>query len=121
MSNPKNPTRRVALFLILSILAVSALVGCGPSEDKTSGSTGAATGGAATAAGNPTFATNCQGCHGDKGQGARGGPSLMGAKSKGAVDLKATIENGKRKMPSFKGKLSEEQINSLVSYIQSMS
>jgi|SRR6516165_2295277 mono/diheme cytochrome c family protein len=36
------------------------------------------------------------------------------------LDLKATISNGKGKMPAFQGKLSGEQIDQLVSFIREL-
>jgi len=39
---------------------------------------------------------------------------------KSDADLKGVISDGKDKMPSYKGKLSDDQISSLVKYIRSL-
>jgi cytochrome c6 len=67
------------------------------------------------------FAQKCASCHGKDGK-----PSAVGQKM-GAKDLSSlkasekeiatTITNGKGKMPAYKDKLTEDQINSLAKYI----
>jgi len=70
-----------------------------------------------------TFKAKCAMCHG-----ADGSKTTMGSKAlNGAdvqkmsdADLTAVIENGKGKMPAYKGKLSDDQIKGLVSYIKTL-
>jgi mono/diheme cytochrome c family protein len=69
------------------------------------------------------YKAKCAGCHG-----ADGSKSMMGAKplsgadvqSMSDADLKAEIANGKGKMPAYKGKLTDEQIDDLVKYIRTL-
>jgi cytochrome c6 len=68
------------------------------------------------------FASKCAGCHGKDGK-----PSAMGQKM-GATDLGATklsekeiegvITAGKNKMPAYKDKLTEAQIQSLAKFVK---
>ncbi len=69
------------------------------------------------------YKAKCAGCHG-----ADGSKSMMGAKPlNGAevqrmsdADLNGAITNGKGKMPAYKGKLTDAQINDLVKYIHTL-
>ena len=73
------------------------------------------------------YKSKCQGCHGADGKGTPVGIKL-GAKDFHAPevakmsdkDLFDITKNGKDKMPKYDGKLTDEQINSLVKYIRSM-
>ncbi len=67
---------------------------------------------------NPAYRKNCAKCHGKTAEGRHfGGPSLVSSKAS-ADDLRAIIENGKHRMPKFAGKLSPEEINTLVDQIK---
>jgi cytochrome c6 len=70
-----------------------------------------------------TFKAKCAMCHG-----ADGSKTTMGSKAlNGAdvqkmsdADLTTVIENGKGKMPAYKGKLSDAQVKDVVSYIKTL-
>ena len=74
------------------------------------------------------FKAKCGICHGADGSGnspmgkLMKVPDLKSAAVQGRSDAELTeiITNGKNKMPPFKGKLSEEQTHSLVSYIRQL-
>jgi len=79
-------------------------------------------------AGADTFKAKCQMCHGADGLGATPAgkiakivsfrdPSVVNASD---ADLIAVVKKGKNKMPSFTGKLSDEQIESVVTYIRTL-
>jgi mono/diheme cytochrome c family protein len=71
---------------------------------------------------NPVFHKNCAKCHGKTAEGRHfGGPSLVSEKttSVSADDLRNTIANGKGHMPKFAGKLTAEEIDTLVRQIKS--
>jgi cytochrome c6 len=69
------------------------------------------------------YKAKCAGCHG-----ADGSKSMMGAKPLNGpdvqkmsdADLNAAITNGKGKMPAYKGKLTDAQINDLVKYVHTL-
>ena len=77
---------------------------------------------------NPVYQKNCAKCHGKTAEGHRfGGPSLVSAKitNISAEDMRNTIANGKGhvpkfRMPEFSGKLTSEEINTLVEQIQAL-
>jgi cytochrome c6 len=73
------------------------------------------------------YKSRCQGCHGANGKASFFG-KRMGAKAfsdpdvanMSEVDLIKVITDGKDKMPSYKGKLTDDQIKSLARYIKDM-
>jgi len=73
------------------------------------------------------YKSTCQGCHGTNGKASAIGRKL-GAKDfsdPGVVKISKSglariISEGKGKMPSYKGKLTEDQIKDLVNYIKEM-
>jgi mono/diheme cytochrome c family protein len=72
---------------------------------------------------NPVFKTNCAKCHGKTAEGRHfGGPSLVSDKTKAASDgeLREIITNGKGRMPKYAGKLSPEEISTLVGQIRGL-
>ncbi len=72
---------------------------------------------------NPVYEKNCAKCHGKTAEGRHfGGPSLASDKvaSASADDLKNIVTNGKGHMPKFTGKLTPEDIDTLVQQIQSL-
>ncbi|HEV2470527.1 MAG TPA: cytochrome c [Candidatus Sulfotelmatobacter sp.] len=71
---------------------------------------------------NPIYKKDCAKCHGKTAEGRHfGGPSLVSEKTKSMStdDLRNIITNGKHRMPKFSGKLSAEEIDTLVSQIKS--
>lgn len=71
------------------------------------------------------FKTSCSECHGEKGEGAKKGISLITghALDHSEADFLKTVTNGKsegkeHKMPAFKDKLSAEQIAEVVKYVR---
>jgi cytochrome c553 len=72
-------------------------------------------------ASNPVFQKSCAKCHGKTADGRfMGGPSLVStrATSASADDLRNIITNGKGRMPKYAGKLSPEEIDTLVQQIK---
>ena len=72
---------------------------------------------------NSVYAKNCAKCHGKTAEGRHfGGPSLLSAKTAAASadDLRNMIANGKGRMPKFAGKLTPEEIDTLVKQIQAL-
>jgi mono/diheme cytochrome c family protein len=75
----------------------------------------------ATLTDNPVFQKDCAKCHGKTGEGRHfAGPSLVSEKttSASAEDLRDIITNGKHHMPKFAGKLTPEEIDTLVQQIK---
>ena len=83
------------------------------------------------AAANPgkvLFASKCTLCHGADGTGKTAvGKNLKipdlhstDVQKKSDADLKTIITDGKNKMPAFKGKLSDAQIDQAISYIREL-
>jgi mono/diheme cytochrome c family protein len=72
---------------------------------------------------NPVFVSNCAKCHGKNAEGRHfRGPSLISEKVAAASDdeLRNIIANGKGHMPKFAGKLTPEQIDTLVQQIKAV-
>ncbi len=72
---------------------------------------------------NPVFQKNCEKCHGKTAEGRHfGGPSLVTEKttSASADDLRKIITDGKGHMPKYGGKLTPEEIDTLVQQIKAM-
>ncbi len=70
---------------------------------------------------NPVFQKNCAKCHGKTAEGRTfGGPSLVAEKTTAASadELRDIITNGKHHMPKYAGKLTPEEINTLVEQIK---
>jgi quinohemoprotein ethanol dehydrogenase len=64
------------------------------------------------------FASNCSTCHGATGQGGNGGPDLTAIPSaKNLQRVTAQVRNGGGGMPSFKGTLTEQQIQDVATYV----
>jgi mono/diheme cytochrome c family protein len=72
---------------------------------------------------NSIYVKNCAKCHGKTAEGRHfGGPALISAKTtaSSADDLRNIIANGKGHMPKFTGKLTPEEIDTLVQQIQAL-
>jgi mono/diheme cytochrome c family protein len=77
----------------------------------------------ASLAADPVFKEKCAKCHGKTAEGRHFvGPSLISEKTAGlsAEDLRNLIANGKGHMPKFAGKLTSEEIDTLVREIQAL-
>ncbi len=80
------------------------------------------------AEGRKTFDAKCKSCHGPDGKAdttMAKNLKIRAFESKEVQEqskeaLYKTIEDGKGKMPSYKGKLNKDQINDLVDYIKSL-
>lgn len=72
---------------------------------------------------NPVYEKNCAKCHGKTAEGRHfGGPSLVSEKTAAtsADNMRNIIANGKGHMPKFTGKLTAEEIDTLVKQIQAL-
>ena len=73
------------------------------------------------------YKTKCQMCHGANGEPSGVGKS-MGAKpfsdpdvvKMSDAELASITSNGKNKMPAYKSKLAEDQINALIKYVRGL-
>jgi sulfite dehydrogenase len=120
--------RAAFMFRLCTALSVLVLLlaGCGGGDDNGSSSTQQSTssgGGAqqASAQGKQIFTSNCGGCHTLKDAGTNGqvGPVLDELQPDKAR-VQRQVFNGGGKMPSFKGKLSSDQINAVATYVSSV-
>jgi mono/diheme cytochrome c family protein len=109
----------------LTILALL-VAGCGggdSSSSSSSSSTSTAAGGSdnASAAGKQVFTSNCGGCHtlADAGTNGQVGPNLDDIKPDKATAQRQVV-NGGGKMPAFKGRLSDQQIDQVATYVSSV-
>jgi len=71
----------------------------------------------------PRTQKNCTKCHGKTAEGRHfGGPSLISDKtlSASAEDLRNTIANGQGRMPKYAGKLTSEEVDTLVLQIKAL-
>lgn len=111
------------LGLFAMVLAGALVAGCQGDKDEetapapTSGSPAASTPAASGGEGATLFAQHCQGCHGDKGQGASG-PNIAQEADEEREELVKVILNGEGKMPAFKGKLTEAQVDSVIAHLR---
>lgn len=80
--------------------------------------------------GQETYNKKCKSCHGQTGEGnpvmgkvLKVDPALLSLKDLKESDeeLVATIQNGKNKMPAYKGKISDDEITNIVQYIRGFS
>ncbi|HZM10565.1 MAG TPA: cytochrome c [Candidatus Limnocylindrales bacterium] len=72
---------------------------------------------------NPVFQKTCAKCHGKTAEGRHfGGPSLVSEKTTAASpdDVRNPISNGKGRMPKYAGKLTSEEIDTLVQQIKAL-
>jgi len=108
-------------FAALALL----LAGCGGSSSSSSStqstSTAAGSSSSASAAGKTVFTSNCGGCHtlADAGTNGQVGPVLDELKPDKAT-VQRQVTNGGGQMPSFKGKLSSQQIDQVATYVSSV-
>lgn len=82
----------------------------------------------AQSGGEATFKSKCAMCHGADGLASSSMAKTMGVPSIQSdqfkkfteTELMATVENGKGKMPAYKGKLTDAQIREVISYMQTL-
>jgi mono/diheme cytochrome c family protein len=105
---------RVKLRLALATVLLAFVAGCGGSDGDSS-SPPASGGG-----GEKLFTDNCSSCHTLAAAGASGkvGPNLDQLKP-GPDLVTAQVNSGGGAMPSFKGKLSDDQIKQIADYVSS--
>lgn len=100
---------------ILSRVGLASLLACGMFMVCTSAQ-------AQDAAG--TYKAKCAMCHGANGEGGKMGTRSFGSadiQSQSDAQLAETISKGKPpKMPSYAGKLSDDQIKELAAYVKSL-
>ena len=78
--------------------------------------------------GSAIFKVRCAMCHGPNGDGSSGMAKSMGLKplnspdvqKQSAADITNLVVNGKGKMPASKGKLTDEEISAVVSFVKSL-
>ena len=110
-------SRRVAIPLAIAALTAAACGG-GSSDSKSGGGSSSQ----ANSAGAKVFAdAGCKNCHTLKAAGANGtvGPNLDQLQPSAALVTKQ-VKNGGGVMPSFKGKLSPQQIKAVADYVSSV-
>jgi len=102
--------RSVALVGVLALLGTACTAGTAveaPSDD------------AELVLGQAVYTNNCASCHGADGAGRRGaalnGDALLTSYPDPA-DLRALIAAGRRTMPAFDGRLTDEQLDAVVRY-----
>jgi mono/diheme cytochrome c family protein len=116
-------------FCVALTALVLLLAGCGGDDSSSSSASSSSTqpstgsGGAqsASAEGKQIFTQNCGGCHtlADAGTNGQVGPVLDELKPDKAR-VQRQVTNGGSKMPSFKGKLSDSQIDAVATYVSSV-
>jgi len=82
----------------------------------------------AAADGAAIFKAKCAMCHGPNGDASTGMAKSMGLKplsspdvqKQSAADITNIVTNGKGKMPASKGKLTDEEISAVVTYVKSL-
>jgi cytochrome c6 len=83
---------------------------------------------AARADGAGDFKAKCAMCHAADGSGSTGTGKALKVRDLGSADvqaqtdaqLTAVITDGKNKMPAYKGKLTDDQIKGLVTYVRGL-
>lgn len=74
------------------------------------------------------YQAKCQMCHGPDGKAATPMAKMMGvpsfsiesSKKKSNAALEAVVDNGKGKMPAYKGQLNTKQVQEVVAYIRQL-
>jgi mono/diheme cytochrome c family protein len=115
--------RALAIVLVVGALVLTA-AGCGGSDnggssDTTTATTTAPSGSGDAAAGKEVFASaGCGGCHTFSAAGSSGsvGPNLDDA-SPSYDHVVKQVTDGGGAMPSFKGKLTEQQIQDVAAFV----
>jgi cytochrome c551 len=119
-----NRSRAATLAFCLTLSAVGVVSGCNkPAEvpaEPISQEAPKPPAGAVSLDGAAIFAQSCSGCHGDKGVGGKRAPILAGKKLVEAETV-TIVSNGKgKRMPPFKGRLSDDQIKAVAKYVATL-
>ena len=108
------------MILIVGVVIVVAAAGIyfmstssGPNEESTTPSEVATT--PKSVQGEVLYADYCSGCHGAKGVGGVGPPLSANNVNRSVIE-NGNLDEG---MPSFKGELGPEEIDSIISYLSS--
>lgn len=73
------------------------------------------------AVGEEVFAANCASCHGPEAQGMGTAPALGGVVDRLGRDVvETTIRQGRAAMPSFEGRLTDEQITDVIAHLDTL-
>lgn len=74
----------------------------------------------ATPDGAAIYKSKCAMCHGANGEGKAAMKTAQFPKTLAEADIVKTLENGKNKMPSFKGKLSPDEISQVAKFVKGL-
>ena len=105
-------SRRACCYLMITILIISVAAACEPDLPDPVDEQDL------IAMGEPIYAEQCQGCHGDDGMGRRflAGSDFVMGDPEPVIDL---VLRGRGGMPPFGGQLDDQQIAAVISYIRS--
>ena len=86
-----------------------------------SAETGTTAAGTEAVSGEAVYKQFCQGCHGETGTAGTAKVDLVKeAAEHEPSELREVVLNGEGKMPSFKGRLSDEQIDAVIAYVRGL-
>lgn len=106
---------RLVAMIAVALTATVLFAACG--QKSNTGGPAAQPGGAAPAGVETIYKNNCMSCHGQNLEG-RVGPDLRKIGDKyDRAQIAAVIRDGKGSMPSFKGRLSDAQIDELAAWL----
>ena len=74
----------------------------------------------ATPDGAALYKSKCAMCHGASGEGKAAMKTVQFPKTLAEADIVKTLENGKNKMPSFKGKLTPDEITQVAKFVKTL-
>jgi mono/diheme cytochrome c family protein len=112
-----------AFLIIMGVALMIASAIC--SSPQTQAQSSADKNTAAVHAGQDIYTHKCFQCHSVNEGEVRLGPSLYGEMKKpnpkrSATEVRAILENGKGKMPSFQDKLTKQDIDNLLAYLRTL-
>ncbi|PDO09696.1 MAG: hypothetical protein BLM47_11280 [Candidatus Reconcilbacillus cellulovorans] len=115
---PRKWLGRAVAVTAVALSAAVLFTACGQTGQKgNTGSPAAQPGGAAPAGVETIYKNNCMSCHGQNLEG-RVGPDLRKIGDKyDRAQIAAVIRDGRGGMPSFKGRLSDAQIDELAGWL----